>query len=97
MQSLVDTVLFHIDAMTGREVTGFSTDKVELQGQDIISGPLTESFFLDADSKMVILLDEFLQVGPSFSRVMPYETKYTLGLSISRYTPNSSCIQQSIP
>ncbi len=29
MQGLVDTVLFHIDAMTGREVTGFSTDKVE--------------------------------------------------------------------
>jgi len=62
----VDTVLFHIDAMNGREVTGVS-DKVELQGQDIISGPLTECFFLDADSKMVILLDEFLQVGSWFS------------------------------
>ena len=64
----MDTVLFHIDAMNGREVTGLSTDKVELQGQDIISGPLTESFFLDADSKMVILLDEFLQVSSWFSR-----------------------------
>ena len=67
LQSLVDTVLLHIDAMNGREVTGVSTDKVELQGQDIISGPLTECFFLDADSKTVILLDEFLQVGSWFS------------------------------
>ena len=48
--------------MTGRDVIG-GTDNGRLQGQDIISGPLVESFFLNNEVKMAILLDEFLQVG----------------------------------
>jgi len=49
--------------MTGRDVTGQTTGDDILQGQDIISGPLVESFSLKSEAKMAILLDEFLQVG----------------------------------
>jgi hypothetical protein len=60
---LTDTVVFHVDAMTGRDVIGQTTDGVILAGQDIISGPLVESFFLNNEAKMTILLDKALQVG----------------------------------
>lgn len=62
MQGLVDTVIFHIDAMTGQDVTGRSKDDLKIEGQDIISGSLVDSFFLDHEQKMIVLLDEFLQV-----------------------------------
>jgi len=62
-QGLIDTVIFHIDAMTGEDVTGRSKDDLKIEGQDIISGSLVDSFFLDHDEKMLVLLDEFLQVS----------------------------------
>jgi len=49
--------------MTGRDIIGQTTGYNTLQGQDIISGPLVESFSLNNEAKMAILLDEFLQVG----------------------------------
>lgn len=60
--SLVDTVLFHINALTGEDATGVSPSKEVLQGVDIISGPLTEAYMLEGESRIVILLDEFRQV-----------------------------------
>ncbi|THH17682.1 hypothetical protein EW146_g3182 [Bondarzewia mesenterica] len=59
---LVDTVVFHIDALTGEDATGASSSNEVLPGVDIISGPLIESYMLQGQSKMVILLDEFRQV-----------------------------------
>ena len=48
--------------MTGRDIVGQTTDDI-LQGQDIISGPLLDNFFLNKEVKVAILLDEFLQVN----------------------------------
>ncbi|KAI0318194.1 DUF1620-domain-containing protein [Amylostereum chailletii] len=69
---LVDTVLFHIDAMTGADArpgtepsSSPSTSRGILEGVDIISGPAVEAYLFEApgsDVKTVVLLDEFLQV-----------------------------------
>ncbi|KIP12195.1 hypothetical protein PHLGIDRAFT_62449 [Phlebiopsis gigantea 11061_1 CR5-6] len=59
---LLDTVLFHVDALTGEDSTGASPYTDVLQGIDIIAGPLVETYFLhDESAKFVILFDEFLQ------------------------------------
>jgi ER membrane protein complex subunit 1 len=61
----VDTVIFHIDALTGEDVSGVDRNEAgsALQGRDIISGPMIEAYLLDHDdSKVILLLDEFLQV-----------------------------------
>jgi hypothetical protein len=63
---LVDTVVFHIDAMTGADRTGQSKDAAVLEGYDIIQGPLVEGYLLNSETKVVVLLDEFLQVRPPF-------------------------------
>jgi hypothetical protein len=66
-QTLVDTVVFHIDALTGEDVSGIEGNKAggALQGTDIISGPIVEAYLLHHDdSKVIVLLDEFLQVRP---------------------------------
>ncbi|KAI0060106.1 DUF1620-domain-containing protein [Artomyces pyxidatus] len=60
--SLVDTVLFHIDALTGEDAMGASLPGDVLQGHDIISGPLISAHLLPGDHKTVVLLDEFRQV-----------------------------------
>ncbi|KZT08987.1 DUF1620-domain-containing protein [Laetiporus sulphureus 93-53] len=61
--SLVDTVLFHVDALTGEDIRGLSPAPGVLQGFDAIAGPLVEAFMLRAGSKRIIaLLDEFVQV-----------------------------------
>lgn len=63
IQGLVDTVLFHVDALTGEDSTEASTSNDVLKGLDIIAGPLVETFFVREDSaKFVLLFDEFLQV-----------------------------------
>ncbi|OBZ74558.1 ER membrane protein complex subunit 1 [Grifola frondosa] len=60
---LVDTVLFHINALSGEEVAGASAYGDVLKGDDVISGPLIEAYLLRSGStKIVVLLDEFLQV-----------------------------------
>jgi hypothetical protein len=61
----VDTVIFHIDALTGEDASGVERidNGTALQGKDIISGPMVEAYLLDRDDvKVVLLLDEFLQV-----------------------------------
>ncbi|CCM05286.1 uncharacterized protein FIBRA_07498 [Fibroporia radiculosa] len=61
--SLVDTVVFHVDALTGDDATGKSPSKDILQGVDVISGPLVEAFMLRTDAgRVVVLLDEFAQI-----------------------------------
>ncbi|KAI0369552.1 DUF1620-domain-containing protein [Pilatotrama ljubarskyi] len=60
---LVDTVLFHVDALTGEDARGESPSGDVLQGEDVVSGPLVEVFLLrTASGRAVLLLDEFLQV-----------------------------------
>ena len=62
-QGLVDTVLFHIDALTGQDAREKATNEDVLQGDDVVSGPLVEAFHLKTDSgRAVVLFDEFLQV-----------------------------------
>ncbi|KAI0270649.1 DUF1620-domain-containing protein [Gloeopeniophorella convolvens] len=58
---LVDTVLFHVNALTGEDVLGKSPAGTVLQGLDLISGPLLEAYQLPGSSKAVVLLDEFRQ------------------------------------
>ncbi|KDR78137.1 hypothetical protein GALMADRAFT_94668 [Galerina marginata CBS 339.88] len=60
--TLVDTVVFHLDALTGSDVRGQSKDGDILEGYDIIQGPLVEGFLLQDEKKIIVLLDEFLQV-----------------------------------
>ncbi|EMD34983.1 hypothetical protein CERSUDRAFT_116509 [Gelatoporia subvermispora B] len=61
--SLVDTVLFHFDPLTGEDVTAASEGSELLQGHDVIPGEFTEAFLLPNETtKAVILFDEFLQV-----------------------------------
>ncbi|TBU24929.1 hypothetical protein BD311DRAFT_780673 [Dichomitus squalens] len=60
---LVDTVLFHVDALTGEDARRQSPSNDLLQGEDAVSGPLVEAFLLPTDAgRAVVLLDEFLQV-----------------------------------
>ncbi|KAI0920704.1 hypothetical protein AcV5_010378 [Taiwanofungus camphoratus] len=60
---LVDTVLFHIDALTGGDVRGVSATADVLQGFDVIAGPMIEAYLVRSGStKVVVLLDEFVQV-----------------------------------
>ena len=62
---MIDTVLFHVDALTGRDVAHpdeTSTD-VLLEGVDIIAGAFVEAFLVrDGAARYLLLLDEFLQV-----------------------------------
>ncbi|THH31554.1 hypothetical protein EUX98_g2645 [Antrodiella citrinella] len=61
-QSLTDTVVFHVDALTGADALGVSQDKDILQGKDVIAGSCVEAFlYQDDDAKFVLLFDEFLQ------------------------------------
>lgn len=74
-QSLVDTVLFHIDPVTGEEIARqmrnedneefkkLTEEEGILQGIDVVSGPVVETYLLAGeDTKMVVMLDEYLQV-----------------------------------
>lgn len=60
---LVDTVLFHVNALTGENVREEEKKGALLQGFDIIQGPIVDAYLLPTDeAKVVVLLDEFLQV-----------------------------------
>jgi ER membrane protein complex subunit 1 len=79
----VDTVIFHLDAVTGEDVLGVSPRDAILEGSDIIQGPLIDAYMLSAANKTVMLLDEFLQVTPL---VFPCISKLTNSLH-QRFTP----------
>lgn len=65
---LVDTVLFHVNALTGESVREDEKKGALLQGFDIIQGPIVDAYLLPTDeTKIVVLLDEFLQVRRSHS------------------------------
>ncbi|KAJ7114097.1 hypothetical protein C8R44DRAFT_676555 [Mycena epipterygia] len=61
--SLVDTVLFRIDPLTGASVSPAENgiDRL-LEGTDVIPGPLTEAFLIPT-SDVIILIDEFFQIN----------------------------------
>lgn len=61
-QTLVDTVIFHLNARTGEDALGVSKKDSVLQGLDVIQGSLVEAYLLQTEIKMVVLFDEFLQV-----------------------------------
>ncbi|TFK33104.1 hypothetical protein BDQ12DRAFT_658417 [Crucibulum laeve] len=60
--TLVDTVIFHFNAVTGEDARGVSPADEVFEGLDIISGPIVEAYLLQNDTRVVILLDEYLQV-----------------------------------
>lgn len=59
----MDTVLFHIDAITGEDIMKASPIGEPFEGLDIISGPIVECFLLQNQTKTVLLFDEFMQVN----------------------------------
>ncbi|EIW74996.1 DUF1620-domain-containing protein [Coniophora puteana RWD-64-598 SS2] len=62
--TLVDTVVFHIDPLTGEDAKEDGVPKAQrnaLEGKDSIAGPLMETFLVPDGNKTVLLLDEFLQ------------------------------------
>jgi len=75
-QGLVDTVIFHVNAVTGGDALGKSPAGTVLQGVDLISGPSLGAYQLSGHSKAVIVLDEFRQVrfGPDF---LPFSFAYS--------------------
>ncbi|KAF8325526.1 hypothetical protein F5887DRAFT_1065329 [Amanita rubescens] len=65
--TLVDTVVFHVDAMTGADVRTRVVKRSKdgrdlLQGMDVIQGVMVDGFLLQNETRAVIMLDEFLQV-----------------------------------
>jgi hypothetical protein len=58
----VDTVIFHVNALTGEDVLGNSPADTILRSFDIISGPLLGAFPLPGVNKAIVLIDESLQV-----------------------------------
>ncbi|KDQ54694.1 hypothetical protein JAAARDRAFT_182191 [Jaapia argillacea MUCL 33604] len=62
--TLVDTVVFHVNALTGEDALGVSPAGDVLQGVDVIAGPLVDGYLLgEGDGKVAVLIDEFLQVN----------------------------------
>ena len=51
-----------MNARTGEDALGLSKKDSILQGVDVIQGALVEAYLLQTEIKMVVLLDEFLQV-----------------------------------
>ncbi|KAF9007089.1 hypothetical protein BDQ17DRAFT_1407603 [Cyathus striatus] len=61
--SLMDTVVFHVNALTGEDLKSGSGTEGVLEGFDIIQGPVVEAFLLNHnDTHIAVMLDEFLQV-----------------------------------
>ncbi|EIN05678.1 DUF1620-domain-containing protein [Punctularia strigosozonata HHB-11173 SS5] len=58
--TLVDTVVFHLDALTGADASGAAPTPL-IQGIDVIPGALVESYFIP-EIKTALLFDEFLQL-----------------------------------
>ena len=62
---MTETVIFHLDASSGEDVTGISPPGDILQGLELIPGPLLDAFLLRGDTKTVVLIDEYLRVCSS--------------------------------
>ncbi|KAI5994746.1 hypothetical protein EDD15DRAFT_2547193 [Pisolithus albus] len=68
--SLVDTVVFEVDPLTGDDVRPLEDGESDtsrsrygpLEGKDVIQGPMIESFVLPDGQGTLGMLDEFLQV-----------------------------------
>ncbi|KAG1717496.1 hypothetical protein EDB19DRAFT_1814298 [Suillus lakei] len=61
--SLVDTVLFHVNALTGDDVReeNPSIPRAALQGLDAVMGPLVDVFMLPNENRTIVMLNEYLQ------------------------------------
>ncbi|KAG2143699.1 hypothetical protein DEU56DRAFT_884358 [Suillus clintonianus] len=61
--SLVDTVLFHVNALTGADVREetLPNSRAALQGLDAVMGPLVDVFMLPDENRTIVMLDEYLQ------------------------------------
>lgn len=78
-------MVFHIDAITGADSTGQSKDDAIFEGHDVIQGPLVEGYLLNAETKVVVLLDEFLQVRRwFFSSMAGFISDIRVDLSLPR-------------
>lgn len=64
VQSLIDTVLFHVSALTGDDVRDEhqSIPGAALEGLDAVMGPLVDVFMLPNENRTIVMLDEYLQV-----------------------------------
>ncbi|KAF8809912.1 DUF1620-domain-containing protein [Phlegmacium glaucopus] len=62
INTLVDTVIFHLNARTGEDALGLSKKDAVLEGLDVIQGPLVEAYQLLTEMRTIVILDEFLQV-----------------------------------
>lgn len=50
-------MIYHIDALTGKDETSGSPDSEVLQGTVIFSGPPSEAYLLPSETKTIVLLD----------------------------------------
>ncbi|OAX35578.1 DUF1620-domain-containing protein [Rhizopogon vinicolor AM-OR11-026] len=62
--TLIDTVLFHVNALTGEDVReeDLSTSRHALEGFDAVQGPLIDVYMLPSENRTIVMLDEYLQV-----------------------------------
>ncbi|KAF8153864.1 hypothetical protein B0H34DRAFT_661928 [Crassisporium funariophilum] len=60
--TLVDTVIYHFNAITGEDATRAKKQDSILEGHDVIHGGMVEGYLLQAETRIIVLLDEFLQV-----------------------------------
>ncbi|KAH7882607.1 hypothetical protein F5I97DRAFT_2067794 [Phlebopus sp. FC_14] len=94
---LVDTVVFHVDPLTGEDVSWRyydvdaenetrdgtrDSDRGPLEGVDVIQGPLIDAYILPDEDGTLVLLDEFLQVYPYPSTPSAEASLAALALSI---------------
>ena len=92
---MVDTVVFHIDAMTGADVRSHvvkrSRDGREmLEGLDVIPGVMLDAFMLQNETRAVVLIDEYRQVSRCpFQVDEKRRTDVTTGLSLPRERRNT--------
>ena len=71
----MDTVIFHVNALTGEDSLGKSQAGTVLQGVDLISGPSLGAYQLPGHRKAVIVLDEFRQV--CFVQISLFSSAYS--------------------
>jgi hypothetical protein len=70
VQTLVDTVVFRFNALTGEDAREHPSESDVLQGDDVIPGPAKHVFF-DEEHRVVIMLDEEFKVRPSTTPLTP--------------------------
>ncbi|OJA12457.1 hypothetical protein AZE42_08057 [Rhizopogon vesiculosus] len=62
--TLIDAVLFHVNALTGEDVRqeDSSTSIHALEGFNAVQGPLIDVFMLPSEKRTIVMLHEYLQV-----------------------------------